>query len=85
MTDTDILVLRKMLKVLLDIGPIGLEEEALKEQAELAAGVLLTSAEKDLACRTLKDRKWIGSARNPLTGRVRWSLTEDGKVAYAGL
>lgn len=85
MDDTDILVVRKMLKTLLDIGQVGLEEDALKEHAELAAGRLLTTVEKDLALKTLQERKWIASYRNPITQRVRWYATEGGKIAYAAL
>jgi|GEM_PF-2410250 len=85
MTDTDILVIRKMLGVLMGIGSQGLETAALKEQAEIAAGTPLTTAEKDLAARLLEERRWIASYRQPLTGRVRWYVTEAGKIAYAGL
>lgn len=85
MTDTDILVIRKMLGILTGIGPAGLEEQDLKEQAEIAAGVPLTTAEQDLAVRQMKDRKWIASYRQPVTERVRWYITEAGKIAYAGL
>jgi DNA-binding MarR family transcriptional regulator len=85
MTDTDILILRKMLKILSDIGPGGLEEGGLKEQAELAAGQPLTTVEKDLAVKTLSERGWIASYRNSITGRVRWYVTDQGKAAYAAL
>ena len=85
MTDTDILVIRKMLQLLIGVGPDGLEEDALKEQAEIAAGRPLTTAEQDLAVRHLRDRKWIASYRQPITERVRWYVTEQGKIAYAGL
>lgn len=85
MTDTDILVMRKMLGILIGIGPDGLEESDLKEQAEIAAGRPLTTAEQDLAVMLMKDRKWIASYRQPVTERVRWYATEQGKIAYAGL
>ena len=85
MTDTDILVMRKMLKILDDIGPNGLEASDLKEQAEIAAGCPLTTAEKDLAVKEMADRGWIASFRQPLTGRIRWYITEHGKTARAGL
>ena len=85
MTDTDIIILRKMLKILLAIGPAGLEEKDLKEQAEIAAGLPLTTVENDLAVKTMADRNWIASYRQPITGRVRWYVTEPGKIAYAGL
>jgi hypothetical protein len=85
MTDTDIIVIRKMLKILIDLGPAGLEAKDLKEQAELAAGVPLTTVEKDLAVKTMSERGWIASYRQPITERVRWYATEPGKIAYAGL
>ena len=85
MTDTDILVIRKMLGILIGIGPVGLEERDLKEQAEIAAGRPLTTAEQDLAVKLIKDRGWIASYRQPVTERVRWYATEHGKIAYAGL
>lgn len=85
MTDTDILVMRKMLNILIGVGPAGLEENDLKEQAEIAAGRLLTTAEQDLAVKLMKDRKWIASYRQPVTERVRWYATEQGKMAYAAL
>lgn len=85
MTDTDILVMRKMLGILIGIGPGGLEERDLKEQAEIAAGRPLTTAEQDLAVKLIKDRGWIASYRQPITERVRWYATEQGKIAYAGL
>lgn len=85
MTDTDIIILRKMLKILLAIGPAGLEEKDLKEQAEIAAGLPLTTVEKDLAVKTMADRNWIASYRQPVTDRVRWYATEQGRIAYASL
>lgn len=85
MTDTDILIIRKMLGILTGIGPAGLEEQDLKEQAEIAAGAPLTTAEQDLAVKLLRDRRWIASYRQPVTERVRWYITEHGKIAYAGL
>jgi hypothetical protein len=85
MDDRDILILRHMLRILIDLGPTGLEEPALAEQAEIAAGVPLTTAEKALAVRTAADRQWIACFRNPITNRVRWYATEQGKIAYAGL
>ena len=66
MTDTDILIIRKMLGILNGIGPAGLEEQ-------------------DLAVKLLRDRRWIASYRQPVTERVRWYITEHGKIAYAGL
>lgn len=85
MTDTDIIVIRKMLKILIDLGPAGLEERDLKEQAEIAAGRPLTTLEQDLAVKLMKERGWIASFRQPVTERVRWYATEQGKIAYAGL
>lgn len=85
MTDTDILVIRKTLKILIDLGPDGLEEKDLKEQAEIAAGRPLTTLEQDLAVKLMKERGWIASYRQPVTERVRWYVTEPGKIAYAGL
>lgn len=85
MTDTDIIILRKMLKILLAIGPAGLEEKDLKEQAEIAAGLPLTTVEKDLAVKTMADRNWIASYRQPVTERVRWYATTQGQIAYASL
>jgi len=85
MTDTDILIIRKMLQILIGIGPDGLEDDALKEQAEIAAGRPLTTSEQDLAVKQLRDRKWIASYRQPITDRVRWYVTEPGKIAYAAL
>ena len=85
MTDTDILVTRKTLKILIDLGPAGLEEKDLKEQAEIAAGRPLTTLEQDLAVKLMKERGWIASYRQPVTERVRWYVTEPGKIAYAGL
>jgi len=85
MTDTDILVIRKMLKILIGLGPTGLEEKDLKEQAEIAAGIPLTTLEKDLAVKAMSEREWIASYRQPITGRVRWYATAQGQVAYAAL
>lgn len=85
MTDTDILVMRKMLNILIGVGPDGLEEGDLKEQAEIAAGRPLTTVEQDLAVKLMKDRKWIASYRQPVTERVRWYATEQGRMAYAAL
>lgn len=85
MTDTDIIILRKMLKLLIAIGPAGLEEKDLKEQAELAAGIPLTTVEKDLAVKALSERGWIASYRQPVTERVRWYVTTQGQIAYAAL
>ena len=85
MTDTDILIIRKMLKILIDLGPDGIEESDLKEQAEIAAGRPLTTVEQDLAVKLMKDRKWIASYRQPVTERVRWYATEQGRMAYAAL
>ena len=45
----------------------------------------LTTAEQDLAVKLMKDRKWIASYRQPVTERVRWYATEQGKMAYASL
>jgi hypothetical protein len=77
--------MRKMLNILIGIGPDGLEENDLKEQAEIAAGRPLTTAEQDFAVKLMKDRKWIASYRQPVTERVRWYVTEHGKIAYASL
>jgi len=85
MTDTDIIILRKMLKLLTAIGPAGLEEKDLKEQAELASGRPLTTLEQDLAVKLMKDRNWIASYRQPVTERVRWYVTTQGINAYAAL
>lgn len=85
MTDTDILVMRKMLNILIGIGPDGLVENDLKEQAEIAAGRPLTTAEQDLAVKLMIDRRWIASYRQPVTDRVRWYVTEQGKMAYSAL
>lgn len=85
MTPTDQLIIRKMLRILLDLGPTGIQEPDLKEQAEIAADRLLTDAEKDLAVRLLKDRRWIASYRDPVTNHVRWYVTPQGSIAYASL
>jgi hypothetical protein len=85
MTDTDILILRKMLRILLDLGPAGIQEADLKEQAEIAAGRILADSEKDLAVKLLQERRWIASYREPCTGRLRWYATPQGSLAYASL
>lgn len=85
MTDTDILIIRKMLGVLMDVGPNGLQESDLKEQAEIAADTPLTTSEQDLAFKVLKTRGWIASYRQPITERVRWYVSEQGKLAFAAL
>jgi hypothetical protein len=85
MNDTDILVIRKMLRILIDLGPAGIQEPDLKEQAEIAAGRILADSEKDLAVKVIKDRHWIASYREPITDRLRWYPTPSGIVAYSSL
>jgi len=85
MTDTTIFLYRKMLVLLDAIGPAGLEEDTIKAQAEIAAGQLVTTVDKNLAFATLKERNWIASYTDELTNRVRWFLTAQGKTIRAGL
>jgi len=85
MHDQDIIVIRHMLRTLDKLGPTGVEARALQEQAELAAGIPLTTTEKDLAVKTILDRGWAATYRDPLTQRIRHYLTEQGRIALAGL
>ena len=81
----DILILRKMLMVLEKIGPTGLEKKDLFEQTQLATSVPVTSADMENRFRILKNKAWIYDVKQPLTGRMRWVITEVGKTAYKGL
>jgi hypothetical protein len=85
MSDTDILVIKKMLKILNDLGPSGIESKDLCEQAQIACSTPITTTEMDIAITSMKNQGWIASFRQPVTGRIRWYLTEQGKIAYAGL
>lgn len=85
MSDTDILVMKKMLKILNDLGPAGIESKDLCEQAQIASSIPITTTEMDIAITSMKNQGWIASFRQPVTGRIRWYLTEQGKIAYAGL
>lgn len=85
MTDTDILVIKKMLGILNDLGPAGIESKDLKEQAQIACSTPLTTTEMDIAITSMRNQGWIASFRQPITQRIRWYLTEQGKIAYAGI
>ncbi len=85
MTNIEILIARHMLTILNRIGPAGLEDASLKEQAEIAARQPLTTLELDLSFKTLNVRGWVASFRDPVTDRVRWYITESGKIALASL
>ena len=85
LSDTDILVIKKMLKILNDLGPSGIESKDLSEQAQIACSTPITTTEMDIAITSMKNQGWIASFRQPITGRIRWYLTEQGKIAYAGL
>jgi DNA-binding MarR family transcriptional regulator len=85
MSDFDILVIKKMLKILNDLGPAGIESKDLCEQAQIACSTPITTTEMDIAVTSMKNQGWISSYRQPMTGRIRWYLNEQGKIAYAGL
>ena len=81
----DILILRKMLMVLSKIGPLGLEKADLFEQTQLAASVPVKTSDLENRFRILKNKGWIYDVKQPMTGRMRWVITEVGKTAYKGL
>jgi len=85
MSDTDILVIKKMLGILNSLGPSGIESKDLCEQAQIACSTPITTTEMDIAVTSMKNQGWIASFRQPITGRIRWYITEQGKIAYAGL
>ena len=85
MTDIIIHLIKKMLLTLDTLGPVGLEEASLKDQAEISAGCPTTTQDRDMAMQTCIERGWIKSYRQELTGRTRWYLTDMGRVARAGL
>ena len=85
MSDTDILVMKKMLRILNDLGPSGIESKDLCEQAQIASSTPITTTEMDISITSMKNQGWIASFRQPVTLRIRWYLTEQGKIAYAGL
>ena len=85
MTDAIIHIIKKMLRTLDMIGPAGLEENTVKEQADIAAGFPITTTEKDLAFQALVERGWVKSYRQELTGRIRFYLSDSGRAALAGL
>lgn len=63
----------------------GLRADAATAFAEAAAGRRLTTAEKDLALSRLESRRWIASYRNSFTDETLYTLTDEGRVALAGL
>jgi hypothetical protein len=85
MTDLTLHIIRKMLGILDALGPAGLEEATLKEQADIAAGCPTTTTERDIAMQTCAERGWIKSYRQELTGRIRYYLSDAGRTAKAGL
>jgi len=85
MSDTDILVIKKMLRILNDLGPSGIESKDLCEQTQIASSTPITTTEMDISITSMKNQGWIASFRQPVTQRIRWYLTEQGKIAYAGL
>ncbi len=85
MSDTDILVIKKMLGILNSLGPSGIESKDLCEQAQIACSTPITTTEMDLSITCMKNQGWIASFRQPITGRIRWYITEQGKIALAGL
>ena len=85
MTDSDILVTKKMLGILNSLGPAGIESKDLCEQTQIACSTPITTTEMDISITCMKNQGWIASFRQPVTGRIRWYLTEQGKIAYAGL
>ena len=85
MTDTTIFICRKMLTLLDAIGAAGLDEETIKGATAFVAGKPVTTDDKNLAFETLTRRRWIVSYTDDITSRVRWYLSEEGKIARAGL
>ena len=85
MNDNTIHLVRKILRLLDEIGPMGLEELTVKDQLDLAAGFPVTTTEKDLAFQTCDERGWMKSYRQEVTGRIRWYLSDTGRAARSGL
>ena len=85
MTDTNSFIIRKMLKALIDIGPSGFELQDLKDFVNASSLALMTTLDMDTAIALMRAEGWIASFQNPVTKRVRWYISEQGKMAFAAL
>jgi len=85
MDDRDIFILKKILTVLRGIGGVGLRKDDLLDHAEIAAGLPLTTEQRERCFQELRDRKYINSHFEPVIRQERWSLTERGMTALESL
>ncbi len=85
MTPREIWLAKCALKTLDNVGPAGLSEEALFEQAGIHGQTLLTRIEKQATMKRLVDNGWVNRYTDALTGNIRWTISEDGRLALGAL
>lgn len=85
MDTNDLFVMKRMLGVLKEIGSVGVRANDLLDQAELAAGMPLTTDQRHRVFSELNERRYIVSHIQPITHHERWTLTERGMTAYEAL
>lgn len=85
MDDTDLYILKRTLGVLKAIGTAGMRKDDVLEQAELAAGRILTTEQRERCWKELQERRWIVGHWEPILRHERWSLTERGMIALESL
>ncbi len=85
MTAREIWLTKCALNTLDLVGPTGLSEDALMSQTAIQSQSLLTRIDKQALMNRLVEKGWINRYTDALTGNVRWTLSEDGKLALGAL
>lgn len=84
MTNEEILQTRALLTAL-DRLDGGITAEALGAYVETATGRPLATAERDLMLARAVDRRFVRTYRNTILDRVLYAISDEGRVALAGL
>ncbi len=85
MTAREIWLAKCALNTLDSVGPSGLNEEALMSQTAIQSQSLLTRVDKLALMKRLVDNGWINRYTDALTGNVRWTISDDGRLALGAL
>ena len=78
MDGTEAYILKTILRTLQAVGGIGMTKNALMDQLDLAAGMPLTTSQREDAWALLVGRRYINSHIEPVINQTRWCITEKG-------
>ena len=81
MTPNEQYLLKTALQVLDQAGAQGTQESALLSLIEIRVDGILTSIEKRMILKTLVEKQWAYTYRDPITDHLRYVLTEQGTLA----